>query len=110
MVVKVSHDDPVFFHGLNEVESDGFIRGGVDVENLQVVVWQDKFCSKKCCVTCSGSLDFNGGDGISYKGENTTIAPAFPVLSVGFISSDIESAILCQVGLLDGAYINAILF
>ena len=43
MAVKVSHDDPVFCGGLNEVESDGLIRGGVDVENLQVVVWQDKF-------------------------------------------------------------------
>ena len=84
--------------------------GGVHVENLQVVVWQDKFYSKKSCVICSGSLDFNGGDGISYKGDNSTLAPAFPVLSVGFISSDIESVILCQVGLLDGAYINAVLF
>ena len=74
------------------MESDGLVRrgrggGGVDVENLQVVVWQDKFYSKKFCVICSGSLDFNGGNGISYKGDNSTLAPAFPVLSVGFISS-----------------------
>ena len=110
MAVKVSHDDPVFCGGLNEVESDGLIRGGVDVENLQVVVWQDKFYSEKFCVTCSGSLDFNGGDGISYEGDNSTLAPTFPVLSIGFISSDIESVILCQVGLLYGAYINAVLF
>ena len=60
-------------------------------------------------VACSGSLDFNEGDGISYKGDNSTLAPAFPVLSVGFVSSDIESVILCQVGLLDGARINAVL-
>ena len=72
-----------------------------------MVVWQDKFYSKKFCVTCSGSFDFNGGDGISYKGDNSTLAPAFPV---GFISSDIESVILCQVGLFYGAYINAVLF
>ena len=64
---------------------------------MQVVVWQEKFYSKKFCVTCSGSLDFNGGDGISYKGDNSTLAPAFPVLSVGFISSDIESVICCHV-------------
>ena len=88
---------------------------GVDVENLQVVVWQGKFYCKKFCVTCSGSLNFNGGggggggDGISYKGDNSTLAPPFPVLSVGFIFSDIEFVILCQVGLLDGAYINAVL-
>ena len=75
-----------------------------------MVVWQDRFYSKKFCVTCSGSLDFNGGDGISYEGDNSTLAPAFPVLSVGFISSDIESVILCQVGLLYGAYTNAVLF
>ena len=56
-------------------------------------------------VTCSGSLDFNGGDGIFYKGDNSTLAPAFLVLSVGFISSGIEPDIHCQVGLLDGAYI-----
>ena len=49
----------------NQMESDGLIRGGVDVENLQVVVWQDKFYSKEFCATRSGSLDFNGGDGIS---------------------------------------------
>ena len=53
---------------------------------------------------------FQWRDGISYKGDNPTLAPAFPVLSVGFISSDIESVILCQVGLLYGAYINAVLF
>ena len=110
MAVKVSHDDPVFCGGLNEVESNGLIRGGVDVENLQVVAWQDKFYSKKFCVTCSGSLDVNGGDGISYKGDNSILAPAFTVLSVGFISSDVESVFLCQVGLLYGAYINAVLF
>ena len=118
MAVKDPHDDPVFCGGLNEVESDGLLRGGgeggrgegVDDENLQVVVWQDKFCSKKFCVTCSGSLDFNEGDCVSYKDDNSTLAPAFPVLSVGFISSDIESVIHCQVGLLDGAYINAVMF
>ena len=49
--------------------------GGVDVENLQVVVWQDKFYSKKFCVTCSGSLDFNEGGGISYKGDNSSCFP-----------------------------------
>ena len=84
--------------------------GGVDVEKLQMVVWQDKFYSKKFYVTCSGSLDFNGGDGVSDKDDNSTLAPAVPVLSVGFISSDIESVIHCQVGLLDSACINAVLF
>ena len=85
-------------------------RGEVDVENLQVVVWQDKFYSKKFCVTFSGSLDFNGGDGISYKGDSSTLVPAFPVLSIGVISSDIESEIHCQVGLLDGVCLNVVLF
>ena len=79
--------------------------GGVDVENLQVLVGQDKFYSMKFCVTCSGSLDFNGGDGTSYEDDNSTLAPAFLVLSVGFISSGVESVIHCQVGLLGGAYI-----
>ena len=32
------------------------------------------------------------------------------ILSVGFISSDIEFVIHCQVGFLDGSYINAVLF
>ena len=50
-----------------------------------MVVWQDKFYSEKFCVTCSGSLDFNGGDGISYEGDNSTLAPTFPVLLIGFI-------------------------
>ena len=76
---------------------------------MQAVVWQDKFYSKKFCATCYGSLDVNGGHGNSYKDDNSTLAPAFPVLSVGFVSSDIESMIHCQVGLLDGAYINAVL-
>ena len=31
MAVKVSHDDPVFCGGLQELESDGFDRGGVGV-------------------------------------------------------------------------------
>ena len=71
MAVKVSHDDPIFCGGLNEVGSDGFVRWGwggegVDVENLQVVVWQVKFYSKKFCITCSGSLD-----------DNSILAPAF---------------------------------
>ena len=60
---------------LNNVERDGFVRVSVHVGNLQVVVWQNKFYSKKFCVTCSGSLDFNRGDSISYKGDKSTLAP-----------------------------------
>ena len=56
--------------------------GRVDVGNLQVVIWQDKFYSKKFCVTCSESWDFNRGGVISYKGDNSTLAPTFPVLYV----------------------------
>ena len=84
--------------------------GGADVENFQVVIWQDTFNSKIFCVTCSGSLDFNGRDGISYKGDNSTLASAISVLSVGFISSDIDSVIHCQVGLLDGAHTKVVCF
>ena len=69
------------------MESDGFVGVGVgvvvDVEHVQVVVWQ--FYSNKFCGNCSRSLHFNGGDGISYKGDNFTLVPTFPVLSVGFI-------------------------
>ena len=80
------------------VRREGGGRGGVDVENLQVVVWQDKFYSKKFCVTCSGSLDFNGGEDISYKDDNSTLVPVFPVLSVGFgsrQSNTIEFQLIC---------------
>ena len=56
--------------------------GGEMLKTLQVVVWQDKFYSKKVCVTCSGSLDFNGGDDISFKNDNSNLAPVFPVLSL----------------------------
>ena len=67
-LLKVSHDVPVFCGGLNEVERDGRVRGGgggevVDVENLQVVIWED--FSKKFCVIRPGSLDCNGANGIS---------------------------------------------
>ena len=61
--------------------------------------------SKKLCVTCSGSLDFNGGGGISYKGDNFTLSSTLPVLSVVFISSDMESMIHCQVSLLEEAHV-----
>ena len=47
--------------GLSGGGGGGGGGGRLDVENLQVVVWQDKFYSKKFCLTCSGSLDFNGG-------------------------------------------------
>ena len=58
----------------------GEVRGGgVDIENLQVVIWKDKFHLKKLCVTCFGPLDFNGGDDISCKDDNSTLSPTFPV-------------------------------
>ena len=75
----------------------GLSGGRVDVENLQVI-WQDKVYSNKFCVTYSGSLDFNGGDSISYKDDNSTLAPAFLILSLGSIASDMKSMIHCQMG------------
>ena len=76
--------------GLGDERGRGGGGGGIDA-NLQVMVWQDKFYPKKFCVACSGCLGFSErGDGISYKGDNSTLAPTFPVLSVGLLSSDIR--------------------
>ena len=77
---------------------------GVHVKNLQVLL-QEILCHLLWIFGFQWE-----GDGISYKDDNSTLAPASPVLLVGFISSDIEYVIHCQVGLFNSAYINAILF
>ena len=89
---------------------DGLVWRGVDVVDLEVLVWEDQFHSKELCVACSGSLYFYGWDAVSHQSDYSYIWPVLTVLSVGFITPDEESVVGIVVEFLDGAHVNAVFF